>query len=152
MLSPLIDGLSAPDIALAVGRAGVGVFFAISGFHKIFIPARHESLVKTLKECRVPCIGFNQWFVPIVELLAGTFLTLGFLSVLSALLLGAICLVATCTDGLRRVMHQYQPINAADFVDDVLYLPEVLYGLILLMVILAGPGSVSLDHFLRWTS
>jgi hypothetical protein len=37
------------------------------------------------------------------------------------------------------------PIDRADYLDDVLYLPEVLYLVMLVVVLLAGPGPLRLD-------
>lgn len=145
MFDYLRNGFLAPDLALTIERVTVGVFFAISGYHKLFNPARHASLVQTLKVDRIPFVRFNEWFVPGVELLAGVALTIGFLSVWSALLLGAICLVATCMDGVGRITERFHPIDRADWLDDLLYLPEVLYGIMLLTVVLAGPTAYSVD-------
>lgn len=147
MIEPLLAGLAAHDTGITIARVAVGAFFAISGYHKCFTPERHASLVQTLREDNIPLVRFNAWFVPCVELVGGTALALGLFSVLSALLLGAICLVATCADGLKRV-RAYKPVDAADFIDDILYLPEVLYGLMLIAVICSGPGAYSLDYLL----
>jgi hypothetical protein len=39
----------------------------------------------------------------------------------------------------------YKPIDEADRIDDWLYLPEVLYAFMLIMVVSAGAGPYSLD-------
>lgn len=136
------------DAALAIDRVAVGAFFAISGYHKLFNEERHAALVETFKANNIPCVRLNEWFVPIVEFAAGTALAVGFLSVVSALLLGAICLVATCTDGIKRI-RAFNPIDICDCIDDVLYLPEVLLGLMLLIVVICGPGAYSIDQYIR---
>lgn len=146
-MSFLIDGFSAHELALTIERAGVGLFFALSGYHKLFFAQRHADLVQTLKANRIPCIRFMEWWVPGWELIAGTFLAFGLFSVASAAVLAFICLVATCTDGLARI-QAYQPLDKADWLDDLLYLPEVLYGIMLLTVVLAGPTAYSLDTLL----
>ena len=148
MIDTLLQGLAAHDTGITINRVAVGVFFAISGFHKLFNHDRHTALVETLKRDHIPFVRFNAWFVPSVELYAGALLAIGLFSVLSALLLGAVCLVATCADGLRRVVEEFKPIDKADFVDDLLYLPEVLYGLMLVAVICSGPGVYSVDYLL----
>jgi len=135
------------DFALLLDRLAVGAFFAISGYHKVFNPARHAALVEILKLDNIPCVRFNQWFVPWVELGAGSLLVVGFMSSRAALLLGVICLVATCMDGPKRV-KEYKPLDAADWLDDILYLPEVLLGIMLVIVILCGPGRHSLDFLM----
>jgi hypothetical protein len=48
------------------------------------------------------------------------------------------------TDGIKRIAD-WRPIDRSDWLDDVLYLPEVLYARLLLSVILAGPGPYGLD-------
>ncbi len=141
------QGIAMHDVGMTLNRLAVGIFFAISGYHKLFNPARNASLVATLEEDHIPLLRFNQWFVPNVELCAGLALAVGFLSVWAALLLGAVCLVATCTDGIKRIAS-YKPLDKADWLDDMLYLPEVLYGLMLIIVICSGPGAYSLDAVL----
>lgn len=136
------------DFGLLLARGSVGVFFAISGYHKLFNADRHAKLVETLTADHVPFVRFNAWFVPTVELIAGAALALGMLSTISALLLGAICLVATCVDGCKRV-EEWKPVDFADRVDDYLYLPEVLLGVLLLVTIMCGPGAYSLDAFVQ---
>lgn len=142
----LTHGLQAMDAGLMVLRVVVGCFFAISGWHKLFNVRRHDSLVATLIQCRVPYIEFNQWFVPIVELTGGVALVLGLLTLPATLGLIAICIVACCTDGIPNVTSRFHPIDKADWLDDVLYLPEALYLAMLVVVVLAGPGHYSLDR------
>ena len=132
-------GVGVPDWVFAVHRIAIGTFFAISGFHKLFNAERHATLRATLVKCRIPCIPFMEWWVPGWEFAAGVAVAVGFFAPFFAIPLIVICLVALCTDGIERVM-QWQPINAADAVDDVLYLQETFYILSLLLVIFAGPG------------
>jgi uncharacterized membrane protein YphA (DoxX/SURF4 family) len=140
----MIDlGLVSELTTLAL-RGGTGAFFAISGFHKLFVKARHATLVETLKTDGIRPLGFFQWFVPGVEFLAGLGVAFGFLTPLSALGLFTICIVATCTDAYRKVAG-WGPIDRADVVDDYLYLPEVIYALILAHFVAAGGGRFSLD-------
>lgn len=139
----MVAGLGQPDVALAINRMAVGTFFAISGWHKLVVPARHAALVHTLRESRIPLLKFNEWWVPTVELVAGAAVALGVYAPVAALFLLAICLVACFVDGVKRV-EQYAPINAADRVDDWLYLPETLYAVMLLIVVFAGSGRWAL--------
>lgn len=138
------QGLQAADIGLMVLRVSVGGFFAISGYHKLFNRERHASLVATLKADHIPLVRVNEWFVPAVEFAAGMFLGLGLFSVVAAMLLAAICMVACLTDGLGRI-SAWKPLDRADYLDDLFYLPEMIYGVILLALILGGPGALSLD-------
>jgi uncharacterized membrane protein YphA (DoxX/SURF4 family) len=77
---------------------------------------------------------------PFWELVAGFWLTIGFLSTLSAVILTVICVVACRCEAAIKVAR-YNPIDPADRLDDYLYLPEVLYLNMLAVVILAGPGN-----------
>lgn len=147
LLETLAHGLHAPDAALALNRAAVGAFFALSGYNKLFNAGRHASLRASLEKNRIPLIGFNEWFVPSVEFSAGITLALGFLTAGSAFLLLVICAVACICEAAEKVAA-YSPINAADKVDDYLYLPEVLYIFMLAVNILAGTGAYSVDALL----
>jgi uncharacterized membrane protein YphA (DoxX/SURF4 family) len=140
-LSFLQDGVGAAS-ALTLNRVALGAFFSISGYHKLFNRERHAALIQTLEAQHVPCIPFNQWWVPSVEFLGGLSLVSGILSPLAALGLMVICLVACCTDGRKRV-QAYAPIDRADWLDDVLYLPEMLYIVGLLIVLALGPGPLT---------
>lgn len=142
-LAALQHGLGVTDAGLVANRLALGTFFAISGYHKLFVAERHKALVETMKANNIPLVPFNCWFVPFVEFFGGLALISGVLAPLAATGLFMICLVATCTDGIRRVAS-YQPIDKADYLDDLLYLPEVLYMLGLAIVIIAGPGSMTL--------
>ena len=72
----------------------------------------------------------------------GTFV--GFLTVLAALGLLVICFGALVLDAAKRI-RAWQPIDRADWLGDLLYVPEALYCIGLTVVILAGPGPWSLD-------
>lgn len=143
-------GLDAPHVALTLNRVALGVFFAISGYHKLFNPARHARIAQTMAADRVPLPRVNEWFVPGVEFLGGLALIVGLLAPLAAVGLFCVCCVATLVDGLARI-PQWRPIDRADYVDDVLYLPEVLYAVMLVIVVFTGSGPFSLDALvLRW--
>jgi putative oxidoreductase len=136
----IMPDTAAMNAVLFGARVMAGSFFALSGWHKLTDACRHATLVRTLREAGIPMIGINQWFVPAVELLGGLALISGILSPLAAMGLLIICCVASLTDGLARV-YSWQPIDTADMVDDILYLPEVLYAAMLIMIIVYGPGA-----------
>lgn len=140
----LITGLNYPEVAITLLRISMGVFFVFSGYHKLFNAKRHATIVATMAADRVPDIKFNSWFVPSVEFLGGAALVVGFLTPLAALGLLCVCCVATLADGLKRI-PAWSPIDKADYADDVLYLPEVLYAIILAAIIFTGGGPLSLD-------
>ena len=137
-------GLGWTELAIALNRIAVGAFFMLSGFHKLFDAPRHRTFVDELKALGVPAVGFNQWWVPLVEFSAGGAVLIGLLAPLAALGLLVIILVAMATSGRQRIKI-YKPIDEADRIDDWLYLPEVLYAFMLILVVSAGAGPYSVD-------
>ena len=140
----LAMGADAPNAALTLNRVALGAFFTISGYHKLFTASRHATLTMTLQEAGVPALRFMQWLVPIVEFAAGWALMIGLLSVLAAFGLFVVCLTALALDAIKRI-RGWMPIDRADWLGDLLYLPEALYCIGLSVVMLAGPGAWSLD-------
>jgi len=144
MMDILFNGVGWTDIALTLNRIAVGMFFMFSGYHKLFNPERHRAFADELKGLGVHAVGFNQWWVPTVEFSAGFAVVIGFLAPLAALGLLFIIIVAIATSGRQRI-NAYKPIDRADRIDDWLYLPEILYAFMLIMVVSAGAGPYSLD-------
>src|SRR5271156_163376 len=140
----LFLGVGWTDIALTLSRIAVGTFFMHSGYHKLFNAERHRAVVDELKALGVPALGFNQWWVPLVEFSAGAAVLIGLLAPLAALGLLVVILVAMATPG-RQQIKLYKPIDEADRIDDWLYLPETLYAFMLIIVVSAGAGPYSLD-------
>ena len=98
------DGFTVPwcgwtDLAITLSRIAVGAFFMLSGYHKLFNAERHRTFVDELKALGVPAVGFNQWWVPLVEFTAGGAVLLGLLAPLAALGLLVPILVAIATSG-----------------------------------------------------
>ena len=143
-LSLITQGLQAPDVALALNRVALGTFFTISGYHKLFNAERHRAIVDELKALGVPAVGFNQWWVPLVEFTAGGAVLIGLLAPLAALGLLVIILVAIVTSGRQRI-KLYKPIDESDRIDDWLYLPETLYAFMLIVIVSIGAGPYSID-------
>ena len=135
------------SLALLLNRILLGLFFAISGFHKLFNKGRHAQLIATLRSSHIPLVGFNQWWVPAVEFLGGIALVSGILAPLAAVALAVECLVAVATDGWKRI-PAYRPIDKADWLDDLLYLPEMLAIAALLVVVGLGPGVLTVPELL----
>lgn len=130
-----INGFQQADAARIVLQAGTGTFFALSGVNKLTNAGRHATLVAELQRDNVPCVSFMQWWVPGWELVAGGMLALNVFHAFAAgvlLILMAVALFCTA----KRTVASYAPINAADTVDDYLYLPETLYALMLIAIIL----------------
>jgi uncharacterized membrane protein YphA (DoxX/SURF4 family) len=140
----LFFGVGWTEIAITLNRIAIGAFFMFSGYHKLFNAERHRVVADELKALGLHAIGFNQWWVPLVEFGAGTAVFFGLLAPLAALGLLFLIFVAIATSGRQR-MKLFKPIDGADRIDDWLYLPETLYAFMLLIVISAGAGPYSLD-------
>lgn len=145
LLNLLTSGISAPDLALTIPRATVGVFFAMSGFNKLFTKEGHRRITASLTGCRIPCVSFMCWWVPFWQFFGGLMLTLGFLSAFHAAVLAIVCIVATVTTGPRKV-NSRDNFNCIDRATNWLFLPEILLIALLAITMLTGPGVYSLDH------
>jgi uncharacterized membrane protein YphA (DoxX/SURF4 family) len=144
MMDILFNGIGWTDIAMTLNRIAVGAFFMLSGYHKLFNAERHRTFTDELKALSVPALGFNQWWVPLIEFSAGGGVLIGLLAPLAALGLLVITIVAIATSGRQRI-KLYKVIDATDRIDDWLYLPETLYAFMLIVVISVGAGPYSLD-------
>ena len=144
MLQILFSGMGWTDIALTLNRVAVGMFFMFSGYHKLFNKERHRLFADELRTLHVHAVRINQWWVPLVELSAGGAVVIGLIAPLAAFGLLVIILVAIATTGQERI-KAYNPIDKADRIDDWLYLPETLYAVMLIVVILSGAGPYSID-------
>jgi uncharacterized membrane protein YphA (DoxX/SURF4 family) len=144
MINLLFVGIGWTDLAITLNRIAVGAFFMLSGYHKLFNADRHRTFADELKALGVPAVGFNQWWVPLVEFTAGGAVVVGLLAPLASLGLLVVILIASATSGRQR-LKVFKPIDETDRIDDWLYLPETLYAFMLIMVISAGAGPYSLD-------
>lgn len=147
VLTYAAHGAGLTDAALAIVRIGTGLFFMLSGYNKLFNHERHATLVQTFYKDRVPFIPFMQWWVPLWEFFGGLMLAVGLFSAFAAFVLLIICCVACYCEAGERVAA-FKPINRGDAIADYLYLPEVLYVFLLLVNVLAGTGSYSIDAWL----
>jgi putative oxidoreductase len=144
----VLNGIGGAASPYLVGRVVTGVFFVFSGYHKLTNAERRAALVATLQACHIPFVPLMQWFVPGVEFVGGLGVAFGFLTPLAALGLAVICLIAACTDGMRRVRAS-AAIDKADKIDDALYLPEIPYVVLLALFVANGAGPFSLDAMLN---
>ena len=122
-------------------RVLIGIFFCISGGTKLFVPAHFSTMERTLAESHIPFPHANAFFVSLVEFLCGAGLVLGLLTPICALFLAVNMIVAIATNRIRSL----QASGVLAWVDDFLYLPEVLYVMILIWLIFSGPGRYSMD-------
>ena len=131
-------------IGILIARLAVGILFALSGSAKISIPSRREEMVRTLRRAGVPAPEINAGFVSSIEFLFGSLLVIGFLTPLCCVMLGGVMVVALATTVLRGVKAS----SFAGWLSSVLYLPEVLYLVVLIWLFLSGPGWLSVDSLI----
>ena len=139
----LVHGVGFGDAALLATRLCVGGFFAVSGAHKLFRPSRREGLRETFAADGVTFAPM-LYIVPLGELLGGLGVAFGALTIFAVAGLAALSIGAAALDGIKRIPSMH-PADPADRLDDLLYLPEVLYVVCLLAVLSFGPGAYSLD-------
>jgi putative oxidoreductase len=126
-------------------RINVGLFFSISGYNKLFVPTNQAAMLTTMQHACIPFPEFNAVFVAVLEFVFGGLLALGLLTRASALILLAIVGVATFSDGVHKIPVGLGPL---DWYDWFLYLPEVLYGLLLFWILFAGAERFGADPVL----
>lgn len=118
-----------------VARFTLGVLFLSTGWGKVH---GLDRVTQFFTELGIPAPGFNAHMVSFVELIGGALLIVGLASRLAALPLIASMAVAIVT-AQREQIHG---------LPDLFGLVEWTYLALLLWVVTAGPGKVSLDHLL----
>jgi putative oxidoreductase len=131
--------------AILLVRVSLGLFFAISGANKLFVAGGTKPVYDTLVKARVPFPHLMAYFVSGVEFVCGSLLTVGFLSSLACVALLVDMTVAVLTNALSTLPKGLSPLS---WLDDFLYLPEVLYVLFFIWLICSGPGKFSVDYWL----
>jgi putative oxidoreductase len=131
-----------------VARLAVGLLFFLSGRGKLFVPERREQMRQTLIEAHVPFPNLNAVLVSIVEFVCGLLLLLGALTPVACVLLSGVMIMAIATTAIKNV--KAPPLLG--WLSEFLYLPEVLYLVILVWLFLSGPGWLSVDHWIFSTS
>ena len=141
----LLGSSDLEQYAVALARVSLGLFFAISGANKLFVTAGAKRVYETLVQANIPFPRQMAYFVSGVEFVCGSLLTLGFISSAACLTLLIDMIVATLTSALSSMPKGLSPLN---WLDDFLYLQEVLYVLFFIWLICSGPGKLSVDYWL----
>jgi putative oxidoreductase len=126
-----------------LARVSLGLFFAISGWNKLFLPTKWAGLVATMANVGLPFPKFLALFLASVEFYGGALLTIGFLSTLWAIALAFAMVVAIITVEIPLVIPP--GLGPLDWLDWFLYLPQVMYVILFLWLIIKGPGPYSVD-------
>jgi len=122
-------------------RILIGIFFCISGGTKLLVPAQFSMMEQTLAQSHIPFPYANALLVSLVEFACGAGLLVGLLTPLCALVLVVDMIVAVATNRI----HSIHASGILAWLDEFLYLPEILYVMILVWLIFSGPGRYSLD-------
>ena len=145
LLQPLIAALHELEwLGAFLSRLVVGLLFLLSGYGKLFQPSLREEMRRTVATSGVPFPRFTAPAVSGVEFVFGGLLLLGALNALTCLMLSADMGVAILTNRVRTIHASSVRLWLSAF----LYLPEVLYLVILLWLLFTGPGWLSVDHWL----
>jgi putative oxidoreductase len=131
--------------AILLVRVSLGLFFAISGANKLFVASGAKEVYETLVQAKVPFPRQMAYFVSGVEFIGGSLLAVGFLSSPACAALLIDMSVAVLTNALSTLPKGLSPLN---WLDDFLYLPEVLYVLFFIWLICSGAGKFSVDYWL----
>lgn len=131
--------------AILLVRVSIGLFFAISGANKLFVAGGTKPVYESLVKAKIPFPQLMAYFVSGVEFVAGAMLIVGLLSSAASVALLIDMIVATLTDAIATLPKGLSPLR---WLDDFLYLPEVLYVLFFIWLITSGPGKFSVDYWL----
>ena len=129
---------------VTLARVLTGVFFCISGGMKLFVPSHFSEMQQTLLQSHIPFPHASALFVSLVEFACGAGLILGLLTPLCVVMLMGDMIVAILTNRIGSIHAS----GFLAFLDDFLYLPEVLYALILFWLLFSGPGPYSVDSMI----
>jgi putative oxidoreductase len=140
----LFGNRSLEEFAVLLARISLGIFFAISGGNKLFAASQHKLMYETIVGAGIPFPQFMTYFVSSVEFVCGCLLIVGLLSTLCCIAFIVDMIVAITTVQLATIA---KGLSVVDWLDDLLYLPEVMYIIIFLLLISFGPGRLSVD---RW--
>jgi putative oxidoreductase len=141
----LLGGGDLEQYAILLVRVSIGLFFAISGGNKLFTAGGTKPVYDTLVKAKVPFPKQTAYFVATVEFVCGSLVTVGLLSSAACLALLIDMIVAILTNTLSTLP---KGLSALNWLDDVLYFPEVLYVLFFIWLIFSGAGKFSVDYWL----
>ena len=125
-----------------LARISVGLLFFLSGRGKLFVEARRESMRNTMRQAGVPFPELTAAVTSVVEFVFGAMLVVGLFTPVSCLLLIGVMVGALAT----TLIPALKAGSVIDWLAEFLYLPEVLYVVILVWLLLAGPGWLSVDR------
>lgn len=139
------------DYWMLGNRLVVGGFFAITGAHKLTVwRASTRETFQWFHDCKgLPFPTFHATAVPTVQLLAGLGVATGTLATLSAIGLIIVMVGALVLDGPRQIAKiGYE--SRLTWVNNLCFLPETLYVVMLGAVVTLGTGTLAIDGVVSW--
>ena len=133
-------------LPILVARFSLGLFFAVSGYNKLFVPEKHADLIHLMADIGMPFPEFTALFLAVVEFFGGLMLMVGFLSSIICIALSIAMVVAIATVEIEHVIPK--GIGPLDWMSWFLYLPQVMYIILFGWLITTGPGKLSIDYWL----
>jgi putative oxidoreductase len=127
-----------------LARLAVGLLFFLSGRGKLFDAGPRKQMRETLVAAGIPFASINAIFISMVEFVCGILLILGTLTPLGCVMLGGLMIVAIVTSAIKNIKAS----SILGWLSEFLYLPEVLYLVILFWLFFSGPGWFSFDHLI----
>jgi putative oxidoreductase len=141
----LLGSSDLEQYAILLVHVSIGLFFAISGANKLFVAGGTKPVYDTLVKAKIPFPQLTAYFVAGVEFVGGSLVALGFLSSPASMALLMDMIVATLTEAISTLPKGLSPLS---WLDDFLYLPEVLDVLFFIWLVCSGPGRFSVDYWL----
>ncbi|MCW0505273.1 DoxX family protein [Aeromonas piscicola] len=132
-------------LPLTLIRIAFGLFFFASGLNKLIQPDNQQAMLHTMIEAGLPYPAFMATFVAGNETLFGLLLVFGLLTRLSSLVLLVINIVALVTIGLHQIPAD---VTGLEWYSWLLYLPESVYILLCILLVVQGGGPWGLDRHL----
>jgi putative oxidoreductase len=125
------------DIALLLGRVGVGLVFFVHGWQKL-VTNGVDGTAAFFDQAGVPLPAVSAWFAALVELVGGAALVAGALVPVAALLL------------ILDMLGAYVFVHAGNgpFVDKGGWELVLVLGAAALVLAAVGAGRYSVDHLL----
>ena len=113
----------------------------------MFVAGGTKPVYETLVQAKVPFPHQVAYFVSGVELVGGSLVAGGFLSIAACVALLIDMIVATLTSAVSTMPKGLSPLS---WLDDFLYLPEVLYVLFFIWLICHRRSGLLLDKSLMF--
>ena len=130
---------------IVIIRISMGLFFATTGFNKLFVEKNQLIMLETIAEAGIPFPEFMSVFVSAAEFGFGLMLIMGLFTHLSSLVLSMICVVAFFTVGIHTIPADLDTISWLSW---FFYVHDLLYILLLFVLLTHLPDDFTLDHHL----